>query len=153
MDNYVVRVEIDDVDRTGSVSGPLLEAVSPTASWMALNTISFESNAVKLRVCGYDAYPPPRVSDYTAAAGFLMACDDGGVGTTWGDVVSDTSSGWSAVTYSDATFVTATSSPRTPVKSRSGFFCQGCGLSSTSRTPEKIWQGVDAQYVCFTLKP
>ena len=83
-------------------------------------------------------------------AGFLMACDDGGVGSAWGDTVSDTSSDWSAVAYSDTSFVTATSSPGAPVKSSSGFYCPGCGLSSTSRTPEKIWQGIDARYVCFT---
>ena len=141
----MVRVEIDDVDQTSSVSGDLLR-------WEALKTITFESNAVKLRVCGFDLYTPP--IDYTVAAGFLMACDDGGVGTTWGDTVSDTSSGWSAVAYSDASFVTATSLSETPVKSSSGFRCSGCGLSSTSRTPEKIWQGsTNAQYVCFTYTP
>ena len=116
--------------------------------WQSVKTVIFGSNAVKLRVCGFDVLS--NQADYTVAAGFLMACDDGGFGTAWGDTVSDTSSDWSAVAYSDASFVTATSSPGAPVKSSSGFYCPGCGLSSTSRTPEKIWQGIDARYVCFT---
>ena len=116
--------------------------------WGDTKTVTFESNAVKLRVCGSDH--DTGHYDYTVLAGFLLACDDGGVGSPWGDTVSDTSSDWSAVAYSDASFSTATSSPRTPVKSSSGFYCPGCGLSSTSRTPEKIWQGIDARYICFT---
>ena len=121
--------------------------------WDITKTVTFESNAVKLRVCGSDH--DPSHSDYTVAAGFLMACDDGGVGSAWGDTVSDTSSGWSARAYSDASFAWAiTSSPLTPVESSSGFYCPGCGLSSTSRTPKKIWHKKiwpnDAQYVCFT---
>ena len=116
--------------------------------WQSVKRVTFGSNAVKLRVCGFDVLS--NQADYTVAAGFLMACDDGGFGTAWGDTVSDTSSDWSAVAYSDTSFVTATSSPGAPVKSSSGFYCPGCGLSSTSRTPEKIWQGIDARYVCFT---
>ena len=145
IDNTVDRVEIDDVDQTSNV----VVGNPEWADWLRLKTVTFESNAVKLRVCGYDTVS--NQPDYTRIAGFLMACDDGSFGTAWGDTVSDTSSDWSAVTYSDASFLTATSSPGAPVKSSSGFYCPGCGLSSTSRTPEKIWQGTtDAQYVCFT---
>ena len=46
------RVEIDDVDQTSSVT-------RADKGWGDTKTVTFESNAVKLRVCGSDHYPPP----------------------------------------------------------------------------------------------
>ena len=146
VDDELSRVEIDDVDQTSSISG------GDKSRWEHTKSITFATDAVRLRVCGYDLGSSPQ--NYAALAGFLMACDDGNASTDWGDIVSDTSSGWSAMTYSDNSFENATSSPGTPVISTSGFTCSGCGTSSTLRTPEKIWMGgSDAKYVCFTYSP